>query len=72
MHPPGNVLPENYQPVETPIGARFGLRPATKHPGSGAFPSPILGRYELNADFLNRLVHPPKFVGVALQLSRPY
>jgi hypothetical protein len=41
--------------LKNPLGTRLGPRQATKHTGLGAFPSPILGRYQLNADFFNRL-----------------
>jgi hypothetical protein len=46
--------------LKSSLGARFGPRPAIKHTGFGAFPSPILGRHQLNADIFNRLVDSPK------------
>jgi hypothetical protein len=58
-------------PLKNPLGARFRRSWATKVTGFGAFPSSILGCYQFNADIFNTLVVSPKFLGVALQCSRP-
>ena len=54
IHHPENVLPRNHQPIETPIGARFDPRPATKLTAVGRIPSSILGGYKRMPSFSTR------------------